>query len=194
MSTPEDARSVIDHLASIRAVRARAVDIPAKVFQPPPTDVDPAPAPVVTPARTEVALLPAELPAALLGPTAGRDLGAEIANLWGAISQLENAVPRTVAGRHTLTSGSWLGGVSFDLAVVWDAAALAVPTAVSSIVYASLTSIGRTTAKVKAGSVGLTGCTVTVTTLTTVLASSDNPITYEVQGSYQYVPPYVPPP
>lgn len=196
----DDLRSLLDPIAAILAARPKWREVPESTYTPPATPEEPDPEPIVTPARTELYVDPADLPDEVTG-MGGVDLGAQLALLQSMVAWLWSSQQiRMATGRVTLTaippgtSPTWTAGETADLPVLWDAPPLIVPVDGDVEVEATLVWQGKTTGQVKAGSITSTGCTVTVKNVSgsVVVPTSSQPITYIVRAQYLYLPPYTP--
>lgn len=190
---PVDLRKVLDLAAVLANARPKMRTIPATTYTPAPTTEDPNPEPIPVPERTEVYVDPAELPEAVT-TTDGRgrpalDLGAQLALLQARVAQMGDARTRVAAGRATVTSGVYLAGATFEVPILFDTPALAVPESGWVQIQPAIAWLGRTKAVVKEGSFTKTGCTITVTALNAISLAAANPITYEIVALYSYTPP-----
>lgn len=196
----DDLRGLLDPIAAILAARPKWRELPETSYTPPATPEEPDPEPIVTPARTELYVDPADLPDEATG-MGGVDLGAQLALLQSMVAWLWSSQQiRQVVGRVTLTAippgtaPTWAAGETADLAVMWDSAPLIVPADADVEVDAAVAWAGKTTGVVKPGSITSTGCTITVKNISgsVVVPVSAQPITYIVRGLYLYLPPYTP--
>lgn len=184
----DDLREILDPLAAVLAARPRFRQVAATTITPPVTPEQPAPVPIVTPARTEAFTAPGDLPDATVTDD-DLDLGAQVALLQAAVAQLWGDLEiRTVAGRFTQTSGVYTAGASYELLIGWDSTPPRTPTGALVSIQSYIGWQGRVTAKVKAGEVSSAGCTVTVSVLNAITPDAARPITFEVSGLYFYVP------
>lgn len=179
-------------LDAVGVVQAAAVQVevtPADVRQPDPTPDGPPPDPIPIPGDTRLVLDLAALPAVMKSADgAGLRMSAAVAVLWRLLHSLEI---RSVSGSVTLTSTppgfpAWGNGQTAELPVTWAAPPPTVPTGAVVGVQAGIAWLGRTSARVKPGSITATGCVVLATAVgsTAVVPADNQPIIYTVQGLY----------
>jgi hypothetical protein len=184
------------NLDAVGVVQAAAVNVevtPPDVREPPPVPDGPPPDPITIPGDTRLVLDLAALPAIMKSPDgAGLRMSAAVAVLWRLLHSLEI---RSVAGTVTLITTppgfpAWRDGQTAELPVTWAEAPPTVPTGAVVSVQAGIAWLGRTTARVKPGSVTATGCVVLATAVgsTSVVPADNQPIIYSVQGLYLHTP------
>jgi hypothetical protein len=178
-----------DPLAAVIASEARVLTIPEQTYTPPATDDDPDPDPYTVPARDVIDVDPATLPPEVLQGDGRVSLTQQVALLWGAVGKVPEQQIRTVAGRVTLTSGTYSGGATQDFTVTWDDTPLKAPTGGVIAVREAVAWLGRVTATVVAGTLTSTGCTVHARFLATVAPTAGSPVTIEAQGMYLWTDP-----
>lgn len=176
-------------LAAVLSASARWTTVPESTYTPPATDEDPDPDPIVTPERQVIAVDPADLPAEIVDEHGRVSLTQQVAMLWGAVRQVPDQEIRTVVGRVTLDSGTYLAGATQDLPVAWDSAPLKVPTGAVVTVHAGVAWMGKVTAAVVPDSLTAQGCVVRVRFLAAVVPRPNQPVTLEPQGLYLWTPP-----
>ncbi|RTL65900.1 MAG: hypothetical protein EKK42_20355 [Pseudonocardiaceae bacterium] len=196
MSASEwDARSILDLRKIVADARPKVRQIPETSYTPPATDGDPNPVPVTVPARMEVYTDPDDLPAVMTGSSGTVDLAAQVSVLQAlVVRMLEDMQIRRVVGRVTLAPTVPVvyqpSSPPVEFPVTWDTVPLEKPTGGTCIVNAAISWLGKVSATVKPDSLSMTGCTVVMKPLATVVPNTANPITIEVQAEYFYLPPY----
>lgn len=191
MSDIRAGRDLVDQLldVSMQVEERSAVTIPA----PDPEVVGPEVAgaeDIEVPARTVLTPDLSGLPEELLGPEGQPAIPAIVAYLWATVQQRSAARVRVAIGRATVTSGTLLVGATLDVAITFDAPALAVPESGWVQQQSAVAWLGRTKATIVEGSITTTGCTVRVTALNTVALSVANPIAFEAITIYAYTEPF----
>lgn len=184
MTEPVDLRELLIPVDVVKAVPVETYEIPSYEV-----DIEGQDDPLVVPARTMITPVVANLPDALKMGTGTWRVEAVIGTLWGAVWQILNGQHLTAVGRVTITSGIYEPAQTAELAVLWDEAPAAIPAGGAVIVYPAVAWMGRTTARIKPGTMSATGCTIVMTAIDDVTPSSSSPITYEVQAPYDYYPP-----
>lgn len=188
----EDLRALLDPIAAVLAARPRYRDIPETIYQPPADEDGRQPDPVIYPARTELYVDPADLPAAAVSPNGDAvSLGAQLALVQSMLAWVWDEMQfRSVTAQHVLDDGPYLAGRTLEVPVTWDETPQKTPTSASVTINAPIAWLGRTSARVNPGSVTVTGATVVVTVHNAISPGDNNPITYDVTGTYFWVPPY----
>lgn len=188
-----DLRALLDPIAALLAARPRYREVPATVYQPPPDEDGELPPPVTVPARTELYVDPAELPDVVSPDGEAISLAAQVALVHSMLAWIWDEMQlRSVAAQHILATGPYLTGHVLELDLTWTEPPAATPTSAQVSINAPIAWLGRTTASVKPGSVTALGCTIVVQVLNTISPNPSNPIVYDAQGTYFWVPPYEP--
>lgn len=180
----------IDPADVVQSAAVQFEVLPDEVREPDWTPENPQTEPFTIPGDVRLSLNLADLPDVLKSQDgSGLRISSTVAVLWQLLHSLEI---RSVAGHVAVTStpgGSWLAGETKEFAVAWDETPPQVPTGAVVGIDASVSWGGRTTARVKSGSITATGCVVQAKALFAVAPDSGQPITYHVQGLYLYTPP-----
>lgn len=184
MTEPVDLRELLIPVDVVKAAPVETYEIPSYEV-----DIEDQVEPLVVPARVMIGPVVASLHAALKNPDGSWRNEAVIGTLWGAVWQILHAEHLTAVGRVTITSGIYETGETTEFAVLWDETPATTPAGGAVIVYSAVAWMGRTTARVKPGTMSATGCTIVMTAIDDVTPSSSSPITYEVQAPYDYYPP-----
>lgn len=187
----DDLREILDPIAAILRARPKWRHVPEQVIeQPPDAEGDPRP-PVTLPARTEVYVDPAELPEEIV-ENGGVDLGAQLAVVQSMLAWIWDEMQfRSVTAQYALT-GVHLAGQEVEIPVTWDQVPAKTPTSATVTINAPIAWLGRTSARVDPDTVTATGATLVVTVLNAINPGENNPIVYDVAGTYFWVPPYQP--
>lgn len=197
-----DARLFLDPLEVIRNARSKSWNYTFEMWQTPlptPDNPDPEPVPVESP-PVRFGPVAEDLPGVLIesvpGPNGTRvpgiNLASQIGVMWGALGQIQDQEIRSVAGRVAVPNGTYMANQVVELPVLWDETPLEVPTGGVVSIHSAIAWLGKTTAKIKPGSLTETGCTVVVRALAPVVPTNGNPITVEAQALYLYTPPFQP--
>jgi hypothetical protein len=185
----------VDPYATVRAAGIEVEVVPEVTIQPDPTPEVPNPQPIVVPEAVRFRPNLAALPDVLKTPDGtGFDLTTAVAMLWQVFHSLEI---RTVAGYVTLTSvpggigGTvWPAGQTLELPIIWDMSPPQVPTGAVVTTEAGVAWMGKTTARVKPGSITQAGCVVqaSVVGVASVTPNGGQPITYTATALYLHTP------
>lgn len=188
----DDLRELLDPISAVLRARPKWRRVPERAIeQPPDSDGNPR-SPVTIPARTEVYVDPAELPAEV-AEDGSVDLGAQLAVVQSMLAWIWDEMQlRTVTARYVLDDGPYLAGRTLEIPVTWDETPQKTPTSATAAVNASIAWLGRTAPSIKPGSVTATGATLVVRVLSAISPNANNPIVYDVTGTYFWVPPYEP--
>lgn len=187
----DDLRELLDPIAAVLGARPKWRQVPEQVVEQPPDSEGEPRLPVVIPARTEVYVDPDELPEEITDG-GGVNIGAQIAVVQSMLAWIWDKMQfRSVTAQHVLT-GTYLAGREVEVPLTWDETPEKTPTSASVTINAPIAWLGRTSARIKPGSVTVTGATVVVYIVSTIAPGSSNPITYDVTGTYFWVPPYQP--
>lgn len=121
------------------------------------------------------------------------DLMSILGLVYAMVNQQQDQEVRSVQGRSALTSGQLRPGTLRQVAVTWDNAPLELPTdVVATAIPAMPTAAGKIRARVIPSSVTTAGCTVELAAasgLIPVTITATLPVSVEVTGRYNYLPP-----
>jgi hypothetical protein len=190
----QDARAVLNPIATIRGVRAKAFKYSNAPDSAPPT----------------IGVIAEDLPEVLQRPAPpdrpeaiAIDLGSQMGVMWGALNQFANLQIVSTSAVAVLQKailgpgGTFAADATAEVAVTWDSVPPAAPSGGLAQLNSSFVWAGKVTAWIKTGSVTADGCTVVFknisnSTIVVNEASDALRVSASVTGLGIYIPPYVP--
>ncbi len=190
MTRPDDVRALLDPLAAILAARPRFRTLPQRTITPPATPELPDPDPIVTPARVEAYVTPADMP-----PEVGGDvsLGTQLALVQAALAQLaDQRVVHTSAA--VIPPALPTANVDIDVTTGWTNGTTQTVPALVSIVPVGPGPLQQRAVTATVTAISTSGVTVRFRAKRpmTGLSAWDVDDRYVINAIYEYTPPFVP--